>query len=417
MERRNFLSGAAAVVAGVGLAACGGGGSDPAPVAQTPPPPAPPPVDVAPAPPPVAPAPAEPQKLVTQLWSRHLQWVSTQAEAQNGTDPFGIGVKVGEALLACGYAAVDLTVRADGHVLPQNVKTHLPDMLKGIRSTGAICDHIGVNFTPLADANNTSWIVAENVEEILAVANDNGIRKYRFNNANGTAVPGTAGTLTVPSFASNTFGDTMSALLDGVRANHERLAALNAKYGNLCGVAHTHGNNIGTSVYDYEYAMRDIDPNLIAINLAISHTAGAALGGSAWELQMRRHMPRIKCTAVEDMRATVNATTGALSGTTIEPLPGTSGGGVINWNNFYGHLLKGGYSGAAESQIEYSIPNGTTGASISLNTAFWSDNANFVNGNLARAMMIATMKNASTFIRERAAAAGWGADGSNSRIL
>jgi hypothetical protein len=409
------------MVAGVGLTACGGGGSNSGQVAQSPSGSAPPvdvtpvpPVDVATPVPPVEPTPSEPQKLVTQLWSRHLQWVSTQAESQNGTDPFGIGVKIGEALLACGYAAVDLTVRADGHVLPQNVKTHLPDMLKGIRSTGAICDHIGVNFTPLTDPLNTSWIVAENVEEILAVANDNGIRRYRFNNANGTAVPGTTGTLTVASFANNTFGDTMTALLDGVRANHQRLAALNAKYGNLCGVAHTHGNNIGTSVYDYEYAMRDIDPNLIAINLAISHTAGAALGGTsnpAWELQMRRHMPRIKCTAVEDMRATVNATTGALSGTTIEPLPGTTGGGVINWNNFYGHLLRGGFSGAAESQIEYSIPNGNTGASISLNTAFWSDNANFVNRNLTPAMMIATMKNASTFIRERAAAAGWGLNG------
>ena len=96
--------------------------------------------------------------------------------------------------------------------------------------------------------------------EILAVANDNGIRRYRFNNANGTAVTGTSGTLTVASFADNTFGDTMSALLDGVRANHDRLAALNARDGNLCGVAHTHGGNIGTSVYDYEYAMRDIDP-------------------------------------------------------------------------------------------------------------------------------------------------------------
>ena len=421
MERRNFLSGAAALVAGAGLAACGGGGSDSGQSTQLPPvsqvpPGSEPPIDVSPVTP-IEPTPEKPQQLVTQLWSRHLQWVTTQAEAQNGTDPYGTGIKIGEALLACGYAAVDLTVRADGHVLPQNVKTHLPDMLKGIRSTGAICDHIGVNFTPLTDPLNTSWIVAENVEEILAVAGANGIKKYRFNNANGTAVPGTSGTLTVASFGANTFGDAMTALLDGVRANHQRLAALNAKYGNLCGVAHTHGGNIGTSVYDYEYAMRDIDPNLIAINLAISHTAGAALGGTAWELQMRRHMPRIKCTAVEDMRATVNATTGALSGTTIEPLPGTTGGGVINWNNFYGHLLRGGYSGAAESQIEYGIPNGTTGANISLNTAFWSDNANFVNGNLKPAMMIATMKNASTFIRERAAAAGWGLPGSNTQIL
>src|SRR3954447_659399 len=72
------------------------------------------------------------QKLVTQLWSHHLQWVSTQAEAN--TDPYGVGVKVGEACLASGLAAVDLTVRADGHVQPTLVATNLPLMLAGIRS-------------------------------------------------------------------------------------------------------------------------------------------------------------------------------------------------------------------------------------------------------------------------------------------
>jgi sugar phosphate isomerase/epimerase len=403
MERRNFLSGAAALAAGVGLAACGGGGSDSGLVAQPPAAPespgAEPPVDVAPVAPPVEPTPPQPQQLVTQLWSRHLQWVSTQAESQTGTDPYGVGVKIGQALLASGYAAVDLTVRSDGHVLPQNVKTHLPEMLKGIRSTGAICDHIGVNVAPPADPNSTDWIASQFVHEILSVAAENGIKRYRFNNSGAV------------NFASNTFGNTMTTLLDGVRVNHQRLAAINAQYGGLCGVAHTHANNIGTSVYDYEYAMRDIDPSLIAINLAIGHTAAAVVGGAAWELQMRRNMPRIKCTAVEDLRATLNATTGALSASRVEPFPGTAGGGVINWTNFYGHLLKGGYSGAAESQIEYSIPNGTTGANISLNSAFWSDNANFVNGNLTPAMMIATMKNASTCIREQAAAVGWGQNG------
>src|SRR6476646_8791600 len=73
------------------------------------------------------------QTLVTQLWSRHLQWVSTQAQAN--ADPYGTGVKVGEACLASGFAAVDLTVRTDGHVQPTLVATNLQLMLAGIRST------------------------------------------------------------------------------------------------------------------------------------------------------------------------------------------------------------------------------------------------------------------------------------------
>src|SRR5881227_461181 len=107
MDRRNFLSNAAMAAAATALAIKESGFPAEA-AAQT--------------------APGG-QKLVTQLWSRHLQWVSTQAQAQ--ADPFGTGVKIGEACQASGFAAVDLTVRADGHVLPQNVATVLPPMLAG----------------------------------------------------------------------------------------------------------------------------------------------------------------------------------------------------------------------------------------------------------------------------------------------
>src|SRR5437667_3992367 len=99
------------------------------------------------------------QKLVTQLWSRHLQWVSTQAQANS--DPYGTGVQVGQACLASGFAAVDLTVRSDGHVQPTLVATNLPLMLNGIRSTGCICDQIGNNIAPSSNPADTSWIASQ----------------------------------------------------------------------------------------------------------------------------------------------------------------------------------------------------------------------------------------------------------------
>ena len=248
------------------------------------------------------------QQLVTSVWSRHVQWVRT--EAQTRSDPYGTGVAVGEAIRAGGYAAVDLTVRDGGHVLPAQVATHLPLMLNGIRSTGAICDHIGVNFGPPSDPANTAWIASQFVHEILSVAGANGIKKYRYNNAGNT----------VPSFPANTFGQQMTTLLDGVRMNHRRLAAINAQYGGLCGVAHTHGGNIGTTVEPYAYSMQGIDPKLIGINLAIGHVATGA-PGTAWQIMMRRWMPYIKCVAPEDIAATVNATTGALSIGRVAPGP------------------------------------------------------------------------------------------------
>jgi sugar phosphate isomerase/epimerase len=332
------------------------------------------------------------QKLVTQLWSRHLQWVSTQAQANS--DPYGTGVKVGEACLSSGFAAVDLTVRSDGHVQPTLVATNLPLMLAGIRSTGAICDQIGNNIAPSSDPADTSWIASQFVHEILSVAGANGITKYRWYNSGG------------PSFPANTFGQTMTAQLDGFRLNMRRLGAINAQYGNLCGVAHTHSANLGTSVYDIAYAMQGIDPKLIGINLAIGHTAQAA-PGATWQLEMRRNMPLIKGTALQDLRGTINATTGALSLSTVQTTGATgAGGGIINWTSFFSLLRLGGYSGPAEAQIEYTI-TGANGTSVSLNSAFFADNAQFVSGNLTPAIMVATMKVESDFYRQRALTGGW----------
>ena len=333
------------------------------------------------------------QVLVPSIWSRHVQWVKTAA--QTDSDPFGTGVAVGQAILAGGYTAVDLTVRDGGHVRPALVATNLPLMLNGIRSTGAICTMIGTNFGPPSDPTNTAWIADQFVHEILSVAGANGITKYRYNNAGNT----------VPSFPANTYGAQMTALLDGVRINHRRLAAINALYGGMQGVAHTHGGNIGTMVEPYTYSMQGIDPKLIGINFAMDHVAPAAPGG--WPILLRRAMPYIGNLCVEDLVATVNATTGALSISNIQP-PGATGlgGGVVNWATFYSTVRLGGYSGFSESQLEYSIIGGT-GTSVSLNNADYADSANFTSGRLTPAIMIAEFKKNSDFIRARALAGGW----------
>jgi hypothetical protein len=333
------------------------------------------------------------QVLMPSIWSRHVQWVRTAA--QTASDPYGTGVAIGEAILAGGYSAVDLTVRDGGHVAPAQVATNLPLMLQGIRSTGAVCTMIGTNFGPPSNGADTTWITSQFVNEILSVAGANGITKYRYNNAGNT----------VPSFPANTFGQQMTTLLDGVRINHRRLAALNAQYGGMQGVAHTHGGNIGTMVEPYAYSMQGISPSLIGINFAMDHVAPAAPGG--WPILLRRWMPYIGNVSVEDLAATVNATTGALSISNVRP-PGATGlgGGVVNWATFYQLLLLGGYSGFSESQLEYSITGGT-GTSVSLNNAAFADSSQFTSGQLTPAIMLAEFKVNSDFIRARALAGGY----------
>ena len=280
-----------------------------------------------------------------------------------------------------GIAAVDLTVRDDGHVRPPLVATNLPLMLHGIRSTGAICTMIGTNFGPPSDPTNTAWIASQFVHEILSVAGANGITKYRYNNAGNT----------VPSFPANTFGQQMTTLLDGVRVNHRRLAAINAQYGRHAGRR--------------PYALAAISArrwSRMPIRCRASTPAdrhqfrdgprGDAAAGVTGRSCCVAAMPYIRHGASRIWTATVNATTGALSISNVQP-PGATGtgGGVINWATFYSLLRLGGYSGFAESQLEYTITGGT-GTSVSLNNAVFADSAQFTSGQLTPAIMLAEFK-------------------------
>jgi hypothetical protein len=295
------------------------------------------------------------QVLMPSIWSRHVQWVRTRA--QTDADPYGTGVAVGEAIRAGGYTAVDLTVRDDGHVRPPLVATNLPLMLQGIRSTGAICTMIGVNFGPPSDPTNTSWIASQFVNEILSVAGANGITKYRYNNAGNT----------VPSFPANTFGQQMTTLLDGVRINHRRLAAINAQYGGIQGVAHTHGGNIGTTVEPYAYSMQGIDPKLIGINFAMDHVPNDSAG--AWPILLRRWMPYSATCASRIWSRRSTPLPARSASRTFDPPVRPAMARALSTGPRSTRLLRlGGYSGFSESQLEYSIIGGT-GTSVSLNNA------------------------------------------------
>ena len=119
-------------------------------------------------------------------------------------------------------------------------------------------------------------------------------------------------------------------------------------------------------------------------------------------------MPLIKGTALQDLKGTINTTTGALSTSTVQSTGATgTGGGIINWARSSRSCGSVGYSGPAEAQIEYTI-TGANGTSVSLNNAFFADNAQFTSGNLTPAIMIASMKIESDFYRQRAIAGGLG---------
>jgi hypothetical protein len=322
------------------------------------------------------------------MFSRHIQYVSTAAQA--AADPYGTGVRVGEQAAQMGAGAVNLTVRSGGHVEPSLVATNLGPMLNGIRSTGIACEMITTSINPSTDPTITSWIASQSVIPIFSAAAANGIKKYRFGAAGG-----------YPTTATS-FGPVVTTFLDGYRVNIRRLVQLNIQYG-LEGLYHTFNNQVGIALWDLMYVWAGLDPDYIGFNYAIGHViqdSPTNTATSMWASNLRYVMPYVRGMALQDNQWVKNAN-GTFTSST--PLTGT---GQANWNLYFQLLLQGGYNGFFDLQEEYSII-GNNGTSVSLNNTFFADNAQFTSGNLTPALMVSTLKADFDFYKARAVAAGW----------
>ncbi len=321
------------------------------------------------------------------IFARHLQWLTTQAFAH--THPYDTGVLVGEKAQQLGFHAVDLTVRPTGLVDTglADFKVNLPLMLNGLRSTGAVCEQITTNIELPDKPIGTMHGMIVLPESLLSVAHDAGIRLYRGGSF---------------SYSAHAYGNELIAELDAAAERLELLAALNRRY-SLTALYHTFsGGNGARSVWDLMRMLERLSVDEIAINFDIGHMVreGAL---SAWNTNLRYAMPRIRGIGLKDGMVVRNAN-GVVSGS----FP-SAGSGMVQWQEFFRLLLQGGYRGPAEAQYEYDT-TGVKGISVSMNTTFWADHAQFVSGNLTPAFMTAELKRDMAFYRAQAALAGWSAD-------
>src|SRR5437762_12000722 len=97
-------------------------------------------------------------RLKIHIFSKHLQFLNYQDMA--------------EAVAEMGFDGIDLTVRPDGHVLPQNVESDLPKAMEAMRKVGLAPL---LMTTAIQDANNNTD------KRVLEVAVKLGIKYYRMN--------------------------------------------------------------------------------------------------------------------------------------------------------------------------------------------------------------------------------------------
>lgn len=301
------------------------------------------------------------------IFSRHLQCLTTQPYAREL--PYETGVIIGEAAASAGFSAINLTVRIDGHVEPELVEANLGPMLRGIRSTGAHCDHI---------TSDVLTLKSNHAETVLKTAADNGVHFYRW------------GTFKYEHSAT-AYGRQFVAQLDQARRDTEVLAAYNSRLG-LTALYHTYsGDRVGASLWDLVYVLEGFDPDAVGINFDIGHMFSE--GVRSWVNDLRYAMPYLRGASMKD--ATYIANEDGKATRVFKAM----GEGSVDWVEFFRQLREGGFSGPAESHLEFDF----MGTNL-LRSTWWKESNDFI---VSGEQLIQLMSSELSEYNRYAVAAGW----------
>jgi sugar phosphate isomerase/epimerase len=180
--------------------------------------------------------------------------------------------QLSEVFAAAGLDGIDLTVRPGGHVEPERVKTDLPKAVAAARRNGL---EVSMMVTAITDADN------QLNQEVLKTAADLGVIYYRT------------------GYLSYDYHWTIPENLDNARKILEKLAILNKKTA-IHGAYQNHHQvpNIGNSVWDLWYILKDIDPEWVSCQYDIWHAV--IEGFSSWSDGLRLMSPYIKTRCIKD---------------------------------------------------------------------------------------------------------------------
>ncbi|WP_419699327.1 sugar phosphate isomerase/epimerase family protein [Mucilaginibacter sp. NFX135] len=197
------------------------------------------------------------EKIKVSIFSKHLHWL-------NYTDMAALAAEI-------GFDGVDLTVRPDGHVLPENVTADLPKAVAAVERAGLKVYSIVTNIKQPDE---------KYAADILKTASALGIKYYRtawFNYDKALSIP---------------------ANLQAISKQFAGLAALNKQYG-MHGAYQNHsGDLFGASVWDLWLALKDLDPASIGCQYDIRHATTE--GADTWATSIQPLVPFIKTTNIKD---------------------------------------------------------------------------------------------------------------------
>jgi len=191
------------------------------------------------------------------LFSKHLQWLGYTEMAKTAKN--------------IGFDGIDLTVRPNGHILPENVNTDLPKAVNAIRENGLVIDRI---TTAIVDPDDPLTI------PILQKASESGIKNYRM------------------GWISYNPAFSVKENLKLINGKLTRLARLNKQF-KIKGAYQNHaGELVGGAVWDMGLMLQGIDPEYLGIRYDIRHAT--VEGGLSWPVGMNFLADKINSLDLKD---------------------------------------------------------------------------------------------------------------------
>jgi L-ribulose-5-phosphate 3-epimerase len=232
-----------------------------------------------------------------------------------------------------GFGGIDLTVRPEGHVLPERVVTDLPKAVAAIRAEGL---EVPMISTALVDATDAT------AEPILA----------------------TAGHLKIPYVKPGYYVYKFVNVVEERNQAGRRfrdLVAVAEKHQVQVGY-HNHTDYIGEALWDIAPVMEPLDPRWSGFYFDLGH-ASVNLGENGWKVATNLVIPRLKMVSAKDF-------TWKSRGPHkwhAEPCP--MGQGITPWREFLQTLAQSNFDGPISLQQEFIIPGVTDNQGIALSRA------------------------------------------------
>jgi sugar phosphate isomerase/epimerase len=256
---------------------------------------------------------ANEDKLDVHIFSKHLQFLDMK--------------ETGAMAAEMGFDGVDLTVRPNGHVLPEDVSKDLPRAVEQIRESGVRCDLI----TTAIESVERQLDV-----EVLQAASAVGIKYYRSN------------------WFKFTEGQSMVVSLQKYEEEVQKLGEMNKNLG-IIGCYQNHaGRNVGGSYWEIAKILASVNPETFGMQYDIRHAM--VEGGLSWQNGFELLHSHIKTIVLKDFKwGKVN--------NKWQPVNVPIGEGMVDFDTYFKLLKKYTIKPPVSLHLEYDLGGAEKGKS------------------------------------------------------